>query len=282
VARILIAGCGYVGAALGEALAQDGEEVWGLRRRTAGLPERIRPLEADLGLPRSLRGLPPDLDFVLFMAAPGGGDDALYRAVYVEGLRNLLTALDEQKQRPRRVIFVSSTSVYGQSRGEWVDESSPTEPTRFSGRRLLEAEDLLDASVFASTALRFGGIYGPRRTSLIERVRTGRAVYRRHPPQYTNRIHRDDCVGSLRHLMRLEAPEKLYLGVDCDPADEAAVLNWLAGALGAPSPRATDGDTGRASGSNKRCRNGRLLASGYSFVHPTFREGYTALLAEAP
>ena len=102
------------------------------------------------------------------------------------------------------------------------------------------------------------------------------------PPHYTNRIHRDDCAGVLRHLMQLEAPEPVYLGVDCEPADEAAVLRWLAGALGAAEPRiAAAGERhGRERRASKRCRNDRLLASGYRFLHPTFREGYRAILAE--
>ena len=114
---------------------------------------------------------------------------------------------------------------------------------------------------------------------------------------YTNRIHRDDCVGVLRHLMQLEAPEPLYLGVDCEPADEAAVLRWLAGVLGAPEPRvaAAGAPVGRKSrGSQrsaqraegergptgKRCRNDRLLASGYRFLYPSFRDGYRVILAD--
>ena len=81
--------------------------------------------------------------------------------------------------------------------------------------------------------------------------------------------------------MQLEAPDSLYLGVDCEPADERTVLGWLAGALGAPAPRPqAEGDEDRPRG-NKRCRNERLLATGYEFRHPTFREGYAAILADA-
>jgi hypothetical protein len=79
--------------------------------------------------------------------------------------------------------------------------------------------------------------------------------------------------------MQLPAPEKLYLGVDCEPADEASMLRWLAGALGAPPPRQVKDDQRRRPRGNKRCRNDRLLASGYTFHYPTFREGYTALLS---
>jgi nucleoside-diphosphate-sugar epimerase len=282
MARVLIAGCGYVGAALGALLDRDSHAVFGLRRRSTALPWGVRPIEADLVIPSTLRELPPQLDFVFFMAAPAGRDDALYRTLYVDGLRNLQAALLEQRQQPKRIFFTSSTSVYGQKDGEWVDESSPTEPASFAGRRLLEAEALLRAGPFPATVVRFGGIYGPRRTSLVERVRTGRVIYQEEPPRYTNRIHRDDCAGALRHLMQVPLPEDLYLGVDCEPASEASVYHWLAGALGAPPPRlgTPDATADPERAGSKRCRNDRLLASGYRFQYPTFREGYTALLAE--
>jgi nucleoside-diphosphate-sugar epimerase len=278
--KVLIAGCGYVGSALGAALVADGDVVWGLRRRVVSLPAGVQPIEADLAVAKTLRDLPPELDFVVYAASPGGPDDALYRTAYVEGLGRLLDALAAQKQNPRRIFLLSSTSVYGQEKGEWVDEESPTVPRDFRGKRILEAEGLLAASGQASSVVRLGGIYGPQRASMIEKVRSGRATYSRGTPRYTNRIHRDDCAGALRHLMRLPSPESLYIGVDCEPADDATVLRWLSGALGAPEPR-TDRDSGEPErGNNKRCRNDRLLASGYSFRYPTFREGYAALLAK--
>jgi nucleoside-diphosphate-sugar epimerase len=279
LARVLIAGCGYVGSVLAEELAHDGHEVWGLRRRVTALPDGVRPLEADLALPATLAGLPPGLDFVFYLAAPGGSDDALYRTAYVEGLGNLLAALEREDQGPRRVVFVSSTAVYAQTDGSWVDEDSPTEPQHFSSRRLLEGEALLAASPFARVVVRFGGIYGPRRDRLIEKVRTARAHYHAKPPQYTNRIHRDDCAGALRHLMGVASPETRYVGVDSDPAAEETVLNWLAGTLGAPVPARAGPEEPRSSRGNKRCRNARLLESGYALRYPTFREGYSAVLS---
>jgi nucleoside-diphosphate-sugar epimerase len=282
MARSLIAGCGYVGAALGVRLVSEGQCVFGLRRRALRLPSGVEPVEADLGVPATLAALPDALDFVFYLASPGGAEDALYRAAYVDGLRNLLDALAKQGQRPRRVVFASSTAVYGQHGGEWVDESSPTEPADFRGTRLLEAESLLLRGPFPGVAVRFGGIYGPRRSRLVDQVRAGRAVFRPGGPHYTNRIHRDDCAGVLRHLAQLEKAEPVYLGVDCEPADEAAVLRWLAGALGAAEPRAGAADTPRAPlrrGGSKRCRNDLLLASGYRFAYPTFREGFRAVIA---
>jgi nucleoside-diphosphate-sugar epimerase len=225
------------------------------------------------------------LEFVVYTAAPDGPDEGDYRSIYVEGLSHVIDALRHQAQKPRRVLFTSSTVVYAQSAGEWVDETSPTEPVHFSGIRMLDAERLLLGSSFPATILRLGGIYGPGRAGLIERVRKGEAVCIDGPATYTNRIHRDDCAGALQHLMSLPQQEGLYLGVDHEPAEEGEVLRWLAAQLGVPPPRverSTDLGPRRRRAGNKRCRNTKLVASGYVFRYPTFREGYGALLEGTP
>lgn len=279
--NILIAGCGYVGTALGQLLTTAGHRVWGIRRSAAGLPSMIRHLAADLTNPETLQDLPSNLDVVVYTAAADGPEEAAYRAAYVDGVRHLLEALVHQRQSPRRVLFTSSTAVYPQSNGAWVDETTPTEPRHFTGKTLLEGERLLANGPFPATILRLAGIYGPERTSLIARVRAGLATYRQGAPLYTNRIHRDDCAGALHHLMTLPEPELVYLGVDHQPAAQCEVLRWLAQQLGAPEPRMdTAADTNsRRHRTNKRCSNARLLASGYVFQYPTYRQGYTAVLA---
>jgi nucleoside-diphosphate-sugar epimerase len=281
MARVLIAGCGYTGIALGMQLASEEHTVWGLRRRPELLPAAIHPLKADLCDPGSLTLIPPKLDFVFYTAAAERTDDASYQAAYVTGIQNLLNQLSQSHQPLRRIFFTSSTAVYAQTGGEWVDETSETLPREFSGRRILEGEELLLRGPFAATVVRMAGIYGPGRTRLIDQVRRGEAVCDTTEPRYTNRIHRDDCAGVLQHLMRLSALETLYLGTDSEPADRADVLLWLAKRLGALPSRVEPGTpTGRESKSNKRCRNSRLLQSGYSFRYPTFREGYEAIVAE--
>jgi nucleoside-diphosphate-sugar epimerase len=282
MANILIAGCGYIGTALGSLLAAEGHTVWGLRRHPATLPSGIRPLEADLTSPETLQTLPPAVDWVCYSAAPDTHDDAAYRAVYVEGLNNLLNALASQQAHPRRVFLTSSTGVYGESSGAWVDETSPTTPSEFAGIRLLEGERLLLNGPFPATVLRLGGLYGPGRASLIEQVRRGEIAWSDESPVYFNRIHRDDAAGALRHLMTLPSPDPIYLGVDYEPTTLAVLLDWLAQTLGVPPTRRGESSRVRASRhpANKRCRNAKLVASGYVFRYPTFREGYTALLTE--
>jgi nucleoside-diphosphate-sugar epimerase len=281
MARVLIAGCGYVGSALAECLAALGHVVWGLRRRPTGLPAGVISLAADLTDPGTLEGLPGRLDFVFYTAAADGFTEEAYRAVYVDGLRYLLEALRSQGQRPGRIFFTSSTVVYAQSAGEWVDETSPTIPVHFAGLRMVEAERLVLQGPLPATVLRLGGVYGPGRAGLVERIRRGEAVCPEGPPVYTNRIHRDDCAGALNHLMQIPQPNAVYIGVDHEPAEEREVLRWLAERLGvSPPPTQPPADVGsRRRRGNKRCRNANLLASGYVFRYPTFREGYGALLS---
>jgi len=272
-----VAGCGYVGSALAARFVSDGARVVGLSRTPRGLPDGVTALAADLAGPDLASVLPTDLDLVFYTAAADGGDERAYRAAYVTGLANLLDGLESRPRPPRRVLFTSSTSVYGQCAGEWVDEDSPTEPPNHRGRIMLEAEARLGASPIASVALRLGGIYGPGRTRLLESVRAGRATLARGVKRYTNRIHRDDAAGALRHLALLDEAPPLVLGVDDEPAERGEVLRWLADALAAPEPAEVEPDPGAAPDAGKRCRNALLRSTGYALRYPTFREGYAAL-----
>jgi nucleoside-diphosphate-sugar epimerase len=283
MARIVIAGCGYVGTALGERLAAEGHEVWGLRRDPSRLPDSIRPLRADFRHGVPLVVLPDRITFAVYCVGADSRDEAAYRVAYLDGLDSFLRALSDQRERPRRVFFTSSTSVYAQQGGEWVDEESPTRPTHFSGEMLLIAERLLRASGFATSVLRLGGIYGPGRTRLLEQVAHGEARCRPGPPHYGNRIHRDDAAGVLRHLMFALAPghaaRDLYLCVDSEPAPEPDVLRFLAAELGvAPPHEFPPEEAPPRRGDSKRCRNDRVRSAGYEFRFPSYRDGYRDLV----
>lgn len=250
----------------------------GLRRDPSGLPAAITPVAADLGDAASLAAVPADVEALVYAAAADRRDDDAYRRAYVDGLRHVLARLRDAGAPLRRLVYVSSTAVYAQDDGGWVDETSPTEPTHFTGRRLREGEQLALAAGVSGTVLRLAGIYGPGRTRLVDEVRAGTAVVAADAPMWTNRIHRDDCAGAIAHLLALPSPAPLWLGVDHEPAERGVVLDWLADRLGVARPqRVTDAARGR--GGNKRCDGGRLRASGYTFQYPTFREGYAALLA---
>jgi nucleoside-diphosphate-sugar epimerase len=220
---------------------------------------------------------------VFYTAAADERSDAAYQRAYVTGVARLVERLARMPAPPRRLLYVSSTSVYAQQDGEWVDETSPAEPAGFTGRRLLEGEACALAAPFPASVLRLGGIYGPGRSSLVERVRSGALRLPRGAPRWTNRIHRDDAAGALAHLAELDDTAPCHLGVDSEPAPEAEVLAWLAARLGVTlvtDEEPSAGEAPRRAAGNKRCSNARLLATGFRFRYPTYREGYAALLRE--
>jgi nucleoside-diphosphate-sugar epimerase len=277
----LIAGCGYVGTALGERLVALGHEVWAIRRDPSALPNSFNKFAADLTHRRAIEDLPGSIDYVVYCASAGESSDAAYQRAYVDGLSNVLSATEGSGVR--RVFFTSSTSVYAQTGGVVVDEESETRPEHFSGVRTLQAENLLRRAKHApSTSLRCAGIYGPGRTRLIDSVRQGTASM---STRLTNRIHRDDIAGVIVHLMQAEAvqagvaPPVLLLSDD-EPAPQRDVTTFIAQQLGVPEPPVGAAEpSGR--GGDKRCNNARLKATGYHLQYPSYREGYAAMLAGA-
>jgi len=258
--RALVAGCGYVGSVLAVRLAASGHEVYALSRGGVTI-DGVVSVVADLTEPSTL--VVPDVDVAFFTAAPDRSDEVAYRAIYVNGSRNLKNALPAST----KLVFTSSTAVYGQDDGSEVDESSPTTPTSFRGHVLLEAESVAD------TVVRLAGIYGPGRARPLERLRRGEARYT--PGRYLNFVHRDDAAGALEHVMMLERPEPVYIGVDEEPVDSEIFFRWLAEQAQMPPPP----PDGTRAGKNKRCSSARLVASGFVFRYPTFRDGYRALVS---
>lgn len=277
--KVLLVGCGDIGNCLGILLIRKGAQVWGLRREPSGVKAPIQPLQADVTDDQSLEVLNPlSFDYVVVTLTANHFSDNAYRITYVHGLRNILAALIK-KQFSGHLFFVSSTSVYHQRDGQWVDEQSPTMPVSFAGLRMLEAEELANNCSISATILRFSGIYGPGRHRLIKQVLALQSCPD-HPPLYTNRIHRDDCVGVLVHLIdqhcRGNAIDTLYIGTDSQPATLHSVIAWLAQQLGVDSDAMRSVKSQR--NNSKRCSNRRLLASGYQLRYPDYQSGYQKLV----
>ncbi len=280
MAQVVIAGCGYVGNALARMLLADGHEVFGIRRDLARLAQGVKGIRGDLADPKSLGPAPQRVEYVVFCVGADESSEQAYRRAYLDGLAGLLEWLANEGQRPKRIVMTSSTSVYGQRRGEPIDEESPTHPTQFRGETLLASERLLAATGISTVVVRLGGIYGPDRTSLLDRAGAGELRIR-PVEHFTNRIHRDDAAGLVRHLLFHASPAPLYLGVDCEPADESQVHTWIAKELGLPEPPPEEKEAAgsrRQGVGSKRCSNERARASGYKFRYPSFREGYGALI----
>jgi nucleoside-diphosphate-sugar epimerase len=299
---VLMTGCGDLGTEAGLRFATAGHRVVGWRRSPDKLPASIEGVAADLTT-ALLPPIPADTTAVVVAVAADSATEDAYRAAYVDGLANVLDALEHAREHDgaalpsliQRLLFVSTTAVYGDARGGWVDESTTPAPGGFSGRIILEAEELLlkrlQGTGLTPVVLRLGGIYGPGRTRLIDQVRGGSAVSPAEP-RYTNRIHRDDAAAAIVHLCTMAAdPDPVYLGVDNDPAELGDVQRFLAAELGLPQPPSDvpgggpgggSGGSGggeQSRGGNKRCSNALLRSTGFEFAYPTFREGYRAILA---
>ena len=277
---VLIAGCGDIGCRLAERLSGEQWSVHGLRRDISQLPAGVSPVAGDLFTAQLPQQWPcTQLDYLVYCATPSQRDKAGYRLAYVQGLRHALSWLNQCGQRPKRIIFVSSSGVYGQADGEWVDETSPTEPRAFTGQIMLEAEQEALNSGLPATVVRLTGIYGPGRSDLSNRVRQGQSV-RIDPPVYANRIHADDAAGLLAHLLAADAQgvelDDCYLGVDDEPAALADVVTWIREYLGVTEWSA-DASVQRVG--SKRCSNARARALGWKPVYPDYRAGYAALLS---
>ena len=277
MSSLLLLGCGDLGLGLAAAMRRHGWQLLGARRRPERLPGWLEGVAADVTSPRGLDALRGrHFDHVVVTLTPAERSEAGYRTVFLTGLSRLLEQLAAAP--PRSLLFTSSTAVYHQDDGSWVDEDSATEPRRFNGRALLEAERQF-SGWRGAVALRLGGIYGPGRTSLLRRIRRGEVA----PPlplRYTNRVHRDDAVGFMEHLLlQAEADAVLaecYCVVDSNPAPAHEVESWLAQRLGVAVRYV---DARPDAGANKRVSNRRMLGSGYELRFPGYRQGYVSLLA---
>ena len=275
--RILVAGCGKLGGSIASAL-MDHAEVFGLRRDASKVPGGVAGISADLTCPETLAGaLPAHLDVVIYCLTPSSYDEEGYRNAYVTGLANLLGAIGNHPLK--RLIFVSSTSVYAQDDDGWVDETSETAPAKFSGQQIIAGERTALDSIHPATIVRFSGIYGPSRQRFLEEVLEGR-MNPRSPAPFSNRIHEVDAARVVVHLVRQalagKALEPLYIASDCEPVRLDEVVGWVREQVACKPPQAGARKGGRAG--SKRCSNKRLLESGFTFRYPDFRAGYREMI----
>lgn len=284
--RVLIVGCGYVGLPLGAELARRGHEVFGLRRTIDGAGELhaagLTPVVGDVTELRTLCALPGPFDWVVNTVSSSKGGADVYRSVYVEGTRNLLSWL--AGSAVTKFIYTSSTSVYAQTDGGEVTEESPADPEAETGKLLVETENLLLAAArersFPAVVLRVAGIYGPERGHLFQQYLRDEARLSGDGSRLLNMIHRDDVIGAAIAALERGEPGRVYNVADDEPVAQVEFFRWLAGQLRKPLPpfASAEESANRKRGvTNKRVSNRRLREElGCVLKYPTFREGYAA------
>ena len=287
MADVVILGCGYIGIELGRQLTDAGHDVVGVRRSESGCAAiedaGFTAHRADLTSHADREEL-PDADWLVFAASSGGRDAEAAQAIYVDALQAAIDEYGSRESTPDRLVYTSSTGVYGDHDGEWVDESTPLEPTTDKTEVLVEAERIaLDESRdqgIDGTVARFSGLYGP------ERYRLERYIEGPVTEGYLNMVHQADAAGSVAYLLTADrARDEAVLVTDDEPVDKWAFADWLADECGLDSPPkrtkeerlADDGLSAagrRRIRTSKRCSNDYLRTLGYSFQYPTFRKGY--------
>ena len=289
----VILGCGYVGTELGRQLLDAGHHVVGVRRSADGCKRLadagLEAVQADITNPDGLASI-PDADWLIFAASSGGRGAAAARKIYVDGLETAVEAFGERGSSPDRLVYTSSTGVYGDHDGGWVDESTPIEPTTEKTEVLAEAERIARETAaeygIDGTVARYAGLYGP------DRYRLERYVEGPVTEGYLNMTHRDDAAGAVRYLLETDQlRDDVLLVADDEPADKWTFADWLAAECGKPEPpkrtkeeRIEAGDLSAAAKrrirTSKRCSNDRLREIGYELSYPTYREGYQAAIEE--
>ena len=279
--RLLIAGCGDLGMRVARRVLQNPiNRVWGLRRTRPEAPEGMPGLtwfEADLAQPETMKNLPTGITHILFSAAPNARTESDYRAVYFDGMRNVVQ--NAYSSALKRVLFVSSTAVYGEHGAEWVNEDTPVNPKNFNGRVLLETEQWLYTfgreHALTTLSLRLSGIYGPGRTALLEKLKLGQVGAPSSAAHWSNRIHVDDAAAAVVHLMEFEHPQSTYLITDSTPLSMRTLYEALAQQVGGPVPAVSESP---AFVGSKRLSNARLRETGFIFQWPDSRDGYRNII----
>ena len=286
--RVGILGCGYVGLELARQL-RGAHDVVGVRRSPEGIDAveatGAAAVRADVTDPDELASV-PDVDALVFEESSGGRGAAAAERVYVEGLRTAIEAFGSRESPPERLVYTSSTGVYGDHDGAFVDEDTALDPTTEKTRVLVEAEriarELPPEYGIDGGVARFAGLYGP------DRYRLDRYLEGPVTEGYLNMIHRADAAGIVRFMLE-SADADLLVAVDDEPVEKWAFADWLADECGVDEPpkrtkadRLDDEGLSEAARrrilTSKRCSNDRVRELGYGFRYPTYREGYRAAI----
>jgi nucleoside-diphosphate-sugar epimerase len=275
--HVIVAGCGWLGEAIGRRLVAEGHRVTGVRRdrgRAAALVAAgIEPLAVDLARPGAEDAL-PRADAVVACQSSREDSAEAYRAAYVDATRALIAAA-----RGAPLVYTGSTGVFGQRDGSDVDEATPPAPASPSAAVLVEAEALVTRAAAAgarAAVVRLSGLYGPGRVGIVDRVRSGALALGPGDGAWMNFCHRDDAVAFVLAALARGRAGAIYHGSDASPARRRDVIAWIAARVGiAPATRGE----GAPPGPDRRILSERTRAElAVELRYPSFREGLAELV----
>ena len=277
MARILIIGCGDIGQAVAVEFFAQGHHVTGLKRHPPSSKQDIHYIKADINKAETLNLLTGDFQQAIIILSPDSSSTEAYRVVFETGINNLLIALTKKIS----ITFISSTRVYAENNGEWVNEQTLANACDPKSRLILQAENKILAHNPLNTIIRFSGIYGRAKGYFLQQIKNANPI-QQHPSYYTNRIHRSDCIGVIVHLINKKIAgdklEPLYLATDSEPSSKWDVACYLAKQMNCNKPIASP--ESEQNSQNKRISNQRLIDSGYPFKYPSYQQGYQKIISD--
>lgn len=273
--HLLILGCGDIGTRVGLSMKEAGWRVSAARRDTGKLSEDFDRYQLDLTDPDSMAALPVrEVDYILITPTPPSYDPEGYHRGFTEAAT--LLAAQPWLSACRRVIWVSSTRVYREAAGGWVDEHSPLNVSEPQARAMVAAEAVIRRAR-TTTVIRPAGVYGDPHGMLIRRVLSGQGGAA--GSAFGNRIHREDLARLITHCLHLDeqgqAVPPTLVAADEDTTPTHEVERWLAQKLGVTLSEAPQQAISRA---NRQCRSALLKEIGFTLTYPSWREGYAAAI----
>ena len=259
-------------------------EVFALARQVGADGERLKHSQADLDKPDSLNDLPTAQALIYYFAPPPMQGERDTR------LENFLAAIPD-KALPQRIVYISTSGVYGDCQGEWVTEESPLHPVTERGKRRLAAEQALtnwaEQHGVATVILRVGGIYGPGRLPL-ERIKQGMTILRRDLAPASNRIHADDLALVCQAAARAPNQHSVYNVCDNQPSTMSDYFIAVARHAGLPAPTEVNWQQAETELSpamlsylheSRRMSNSKMLQElGVTLSYPDLESGLKACL----
>ena len=276
---VLIVGCGFVGLPLARDFASSGWETHATTASEASMAklhhEQFRIYALDITDENGFQKLARrNFDVVIHCASSGRGAASDYEAVFLTGTRNLMGNLN-----CGNFIFSSSTSVYAQTDGSWVDETAPANPSRETGQILRATEDLVLSA--GGAVARLAGLYGPGRCVPLRKLLDDTAIIQGNGDRVMNMLHQLDAAAALRFLAETKS-SGLFNAVDNEPVAELEWFRYVCERLDKPIPPYGPRELNRKRGwTSKRVSNRKLRSLGWEALCPTFREGLAAILGGA-
>lgn len=276
--HVLILGCGYTGKRLAQWLIQQGIAVQVTNRAGSpieGVNSKVFPFqygESTSPLPRQALD---SVTHVLTTIAPNN-----------QGIDPVIACLMPELQMSKLQWFgyLSTTGVYGDTQGAWVDETSPLQPTNVRSQHRVNIEATFLQSGLPTHIFRLPGIYGPGR-SIFDRLRTGTAHHIHKPGHVFSRIHVDDIVQTLCCSMGLPNPGSIYNVADDEPSEPSTLILAVAKLMGIAPPPPEPYESTQLSpmaasfwSECRRVRNAKIKQElGVQLRYPTYREGLQAI-----